>query len=371
MPMSVELSELFQQIGNNQYTNEALCLREQELDNEAIKELSLALQKNTYIKSLDLSGNQFDGNAVKFLCKINVKSLNLSGNLIGEEAYLFAQNWHMEEICLEECEVPDFAASEILKNSKLRKINLSSNGLSDDALKMLPDSSPLEEIILNQNKITYKGAQFLEKHKNIKVINLGTNQIGDKGAEILSQNKTIIKLYLDQNNITKQGFLKLCTSISIQELSLFNNDICFDANDRLPKNTSFVRLNLGYNQIDSKCKTLLQELVSIPTLREIDLTNNKIDDEGAQVLFKFKSSSLQMILEDNPVKKMHLMFNTVRQKVNEQSYSDESKIANTPFIQVVVQISTMSEEERTVVKNLLAANGLEISPLKKQKLDNR
>ena len=366
--ISTELKTLFQQIGNNQYTNEILSLQELDLDNEAIKELSLVLQKNTYIKSIDLSNNQFNGDAVKFLCDINVKSLNVSGNLIGNEAYLFSKNQHIEEIFLEECEITDFAASEVLKNPKLKKINLSSNGLGDEALKTLPNSSPLEVIILNQNKITYKGAQFLGKHENIQVINLGTNQIGDSGAKLLAQSNKVIKLYLDQNGITKEGFLNLCTSTSIQELSLFNNDICFDESDDLPKNASFVRLNLGYNQINGKCQKILQGLVSILTLQKIDFTNNNIDDRGAKILFKDKPSYLQVILEGNPGKKIPLTYSSTVQKVKKQS-SAEARIAETPFIQLVIQMSTMPEEEMKVVKKLLADNGFEIKPFKKSKLD--
>jgi Ran GTPase-activating protein (RanGAP) involved in mRNA processing and transport len=309
MPISPELMKLLLKISSNAYQEESLVLAEQDIDDEGAEKLTIALKKNKHIKKVDLSDNKIGSSGAAFLNELEIESLNLSGNYkLRSGARVFADNQHLEELFLEGCSLANFDAKEVLKNIKLKKLDLGGNNLGDDAVSEIPGDSQLRELILNQNEITSDGARFIAKLRNIKAIYLGSNRIGDDGVQCFAENNGIETLNLLQNNITGKGFYILCKSRSIKQLELFNNHIAFNKEDYLPENSSLIALGLSYNELDGRCHHVLQTLASISTLQKIDLSNNQIDNEGAEILFRYKSPLLQDVkLSYNPISDIQLL----------------------------------------------------------------
>jgi Ran GTPase-activating protein (RanGAP) involved in mRNA processing and transport len=297
-----ELGKLLDQISQNKYIDEILSLVEQDIDDEGVEALSEALKTNEHIKVIDLSSNKIGSNAVKFLCNAKITHLNLSGNSIKEGAALFTKTTHIRELLLAGCHISSSVARTILKNTQLKRVDLSGNDLGDDAVENIPDDSRLEALVFNHNNLTATGAKSIAKNKNIIELWLGSNNVRDEGIAYFADNDKLQILNLIQNDITKKGFFDICKSTSIKKLFLFNNKIEFDREDVLPKNFSFVHLSLSGNRIDSSCEQVLIALVAIPTLQELDLSINRIDDNGMNILYQYKLSSLVRIeLVGNPI----------------------------------------------------------------------
>ncbi len=95
----------------------------------------------------------------------------------------------------------------------------------------------------------------------------------------------IDKLVLRENGLTRDYFFKLETSISSQEYLEF--------------------LEISYNQIDSGMLDIVAKLFpSLPSLRELNLQHNKIEDKGLEEFF-FK------ITEDLELKVLDLSYNLI------------------------------------------------------------
>jgi Leucine-rich repeat (LRR) protein len=315
MPIS---SELLEKINNQSYQEELLSLPGENIDDTDVGILVEALRHNNYIKHIDLTGNLIGDNGAALLAQIEleelnltqnqvtsegafslskskVKTLNITANPVGDAgAKALSLSTHLESLEVRECNITNSGAREVLKSPTLKKVNLSTNQLSDDCLSEFSSNSTLEALDLSQNKFTDKAAIFISQHKKIKSLDLSSNYIRDEGVGAIASCQSLIELDLSQNPITEIGFRKLFNS-SLKRLTLFNNGITFDVQDPLPSNRSLVNLSLSYNHLNDKCDQVLKDLASIPTLKELDLTENDLTEKGALILLQYKTNSLEKI----------------------------------------------------------------------------
>lgn len=124
-----------------------------------------ALLSSTTIKELDLSVNRVSDDAIPELLPKNIKTLNLSDNLIGIQG-----------------------------------------------AKRLAGSEHIKRLYLNNNKVRSEGAVFLSENKVLKELSLDSNKLDDKCAESLSRMETIDKLGLASNDFSKQACCLLFSS---------------------------------------------------------------------------------------------------------------------------------------------------------------
>jgi len=121
-------------------------------------------------------------------------------------------------------------------------------------------------------------------------------------------NNRILSLELIQNEITGIGFLEICKSKSIKYLQLFSNKISFKEEDDFPSNFTLIGIDLSSNKIDDRCEKVLKGLSSIPTLKKLDLSDNDIGDNGANLLYQYRSKSLKELdLNDNLIEDIGLI----------------------------------------------------------------
>lgn len=183
----------------------------------------------------------------------------------------------------------------LLKENKVKSLNLSFNGLNDETIKRiiiaLVGNKTLENLNLSNNKIGSKGAILLSnilRNSNVIHLNLAFNMIGLSGIKTIGNllgNKALKELNLDGNKLglCEANVLSICGQLresNIERLYLSSNDInstgAIALVNALKFNTSLLVLGLGSNNIGlSGMKAISDYLYSNKTLRILDLGKNR------------------------------------------------------------------------------------------------
>ena len=301
---------------------------------------------------LDLSRNSFDERGAEYIGRAlgfnrTLKSLILEGNQLkdaGAIALASGLNLHpMEELDLQHCSIGDAGAlalaGALLKGAvkgTLKSLNLSGNWIGDTGAKALsPIYRNLRVMCLKRNRIGNKGAAELAKAicdlsqiacnlsqfacnlslaicdlsqiacnlSQIAIVELGGNKIGAEGAEALA--KAIIStccctsrltiLDLNQNLLCDEGAAHIAKALAVNK-SITSLDLSINRIENkgaeslalaLTTNTQLKILNLCMNQIGSVgIKSMATILTKCPnkTLERISMMFNEIGDMGADAL---------------------------------------------------------------------------------------
>ncbi|XP_067281094.1 NACHT, LRR and PYD domains-containing protein 12-like isoform X2 [Pseudorasbora parva] len=265
------------------------------LDEACCETVSSALQSsNSHLRELDLSSNCLNDSGVKLLsnglksshCQLNI--LRLCG------CNLTAQS----------CE----HLSSALQSSKcvLRELDLSNNDLQDYGLKLLSDGlkrCPMERLRFSRCNLTAQCCESLSsvlQSSNfvLKELDLSKNDLYDSGVKLLSDGLKCCKLEIlrfSRCNLTAQCCESLSSALQssnpvLRELDLSNNDLQ-DSGVKLLSNglkgncnleiLRFSRCNLT-SQSCASLSSVLQSLISV--LRELDLSNNDLKASGVKLL---------------------------------------------------------------------------------------
>ena len=210
-------------------------------------------------------------------------------------------------------------------NTKIQKLDMSDNYISDDGTAIISDTlvinESLKEVNLELNSITQQGAKSLSEAiqvtKILQILDLSYNSISDDGAATISDslkiNVSLQELYLACNNITHEGVKKISEAITmtatLQKLDLNNNNISDDGaaaiSDSLKINVSLQELNLQSNNIIHEGVKKIAEAIQVnKTLQKLDLSCNKISDDGAAAI----SVSLKINVS---LKELNLAYNEI------------------------------------------------------------
>ena len=186
----------------------AICLSDVSV--KQIKGLSSAIKKNKSLKRLNLSGNL------------------MSDEAVGELAEALKINQNISEVKLNRCRI-----------TKIGGVTLA---------EMLKVNKSITELYMNSNNILDEGAvafaDALYINNSLKCVSLGLNKITDKGfielVESLIINESLEKLYLEFNNISEVGAKVLLKAldddnINLLKLDLEYNDLTDEANKEISK----------------------------------------------------------------------------------------------------------------------------------------
>ena len=251
-------------------------------DDNTAKHLADALNDNTTLKEIILShhvySNPNDGithDGAERLAKAlevntTLKTLNLSNNNVGDEG-------------------AKHLAKALEANTTLKTLNLSNNNIgfkgtingANAIATMLTFNITLEIIDLSNNKISGAAANRIFKA-------LGSDNYLDLSAP--GGNKTTIPGVKTVETIHKKAAL---TDILLQNNKINSVQSISSLND----NKTLKYLNLAYNSLDDdKIKVIAKMLKSNNTLKEIDLTGNKVTQKGIDI---FQKALNEKALKDN------------------------------------------------------------------------
>lgn len=257
-----------------------LCLNDNRIDDEAVTFLAKALEPNSRLHTLDLSNNLIQANGIKNLFNSltnhsNFCVLNLKNNSIGSEG-------------------AKALAEKLVNHTKLEILDLAGNQIDGEGAAKLAGSigklPQLQILDLEGNQIGNQKspegacvlANSLSKLAKLQKLNLCNNQIDDAAVKALTNalkdNIGLKSLNLACNQISSDGVNALvqllethCQSASILKFRLA---------------PALEILNLSDNQIDSSGAKNLSKVLKQYKLRELDLGNNNIGDEGAIAVAK-------------------------------------------------------------------------------------
>lgn len=344
------------EIGNNPLTNASIPhlveitknphLKFLSLSNAQLTDISaftLALEENTTLSILELSGNAFG----------NAGAVALSNML--------ENNKKIARIKLRNNDISDAAVSRIILREETKVVDISGNQLSVDQLDQIvnafgatvqtkivhlfakneleqtnggyDDNQSLreEKCKLNNklNAIKKRNGLLSEKHNkrklDLKNSYITVNHI-DAIIDCLKNNPQINELNLSGNNLGDDAVIKLIGGIQKENLNIFdlnlaNNQISSEGarviGDFLKNHANLVNLDLSANTIEDKGATDIAAALSINNkLRSIDVSKNGITTTGmisfAQNLVKNRSlSTLHLEQETTEEKDVTAFMDTI------------------------------------------------------------
>ncbi|XP_073694426.1 NACHT, LRR and PYD domains-containing protein 12-like [Garra rufa] len=256
---------------------------------------SALLSSNSHLRELDLNNNHLKDSGVMLLsaglksshCQLNI--LRLCGS----------------KLTAQSCESLSLALQS--SNSVLRELDLSNNDLQDFGVKLLSDglkSCKLEILRLSICKLTGQSCESLSSalqssNSVLRELDLSNNELQDSGVKLLSDGLKSCKLEilrLSKCKLTGQSFESLSSALQfsnsvLRELDLSNNDLQ-DSGVKLlsdglkSPNCKLEILRLSACMVTEEgCGYLSSALSSNPShLRELDLSYNHPGDSGVKLL---------------------------------------------------------------------------------------
>jgi hypothetical protein len=248
------------------------------------------IQKNSSLKSLVFSGIYFSQLEMETLNdslkNSSLTSLNLSnGNFQGPFGFLGNDN--LREFTFqsipEAFNVKDFF-QHLKINKSLRKLYLS--------LKYI-----VKEIQYDFEELF----DIMSSHKTLKSLTIDYfDQLNVSGFHKLLKNPNLKELHLTQcfsklnqfENLMKE--LNNNESLTILDVSLNRKQISW--NDSKIRNKTLVKFDMEGNEFDfSKNMNLLRELLEIPTLNELRISENKLGSNGVKFLCDFLETTISKL----------------------------------------------------------------------------
>ena len=283
--------------------------------------LAEAIQVNTTLQKINISNNSISDDgaaAISNSLKVNssLQELNISRNKITSEgtkyiAEAIQVNTILEKLDLSCNAVSDDGAAAIsdsLKfNTSLQELNISHNGIANKGIKVIAKviqiNSTLQNIDVSKNHISLEGlVYFMEAVKNnctLQVVNITHNNVTRSGFTSIKQCienlQHTIQIYASWNEINKNGELvtKISTSCAPDNIeddvwSFYEYDadhlvMCFS--ECLKEDDTLQELNMSNNRITNEGAKMIGEAIKVnKTLQKLDISNNSISDDGTAAI---------------------------------------------------------------------------------------
>lgn len=263
--------------GNYESTPSNIDMSNKNIDDNAVAILAFGLYDNITVQSLNISQNEITNDGAIAICEClknnnTLQNLNISANHI--------TNFGTIEAC-------EF----IETNSALQKLNISNNEVLNivNICECLKNNQTLLELAMTLPESLHSASRVFFIDKRDSVCNVSGQSFGDSGALIASAMlhcANAVRLDASCNKISDIG------AVSISE--------CIWKNEKIQE------FNLSYNNITCGGIKAIVDAMQINNLHKLDISNNRISDNGAIVVGEYLKKS-------STVKELDLSFNTISQ----------------------------------------------------------
>nr|XP_049616912.1 NACHT, LRR and PYD domains-containing protein 12 isoform X4 [Syngnathus scovelli] len=274
--------------------------------------------RKSVLESCNLSEKSGEALASVLSSSRTLRQLDLSRNNLGDDglealaAGLAKSQCTLQVLALRRCNLSEKScevlASVLSLSRTLRQLDLSRNNLGDDGLEALAaglakPQCTLQVLRLSHGKLSKKScnalASVLSSCCSLRKLDLSWNDLGDDGLEALAAGLakpqcTLQVLELENCNLSEKSGEALASVLSssrtLRELDLSHNDLGDDGLEALaaglakPQCTLQVLKLLRCDLSKKSCEALASVLSSSRTLRELDLSNNDLGDDGLEAL---------------------------------------------------------------------------------------
>ena len=291
-----------------------LQLHNNRITEEASEALASVILHNRGLQELHLSGNNLGeglSNVMKALQHVtSLTALDLGDNNITKEvscdlAHVIKSNMHLEKLSLHKSNLKSLVIP-ILQSlgtiSTLKYLNFNNNQMTEGAGETLASvilhNTGLEELHLSDNNLgegLSNVMKALQRVTSLRALDLGDNNVTKEVscdlAHVIKSNMYLEKLSLRKSNLKSLVIPILQSLITISTLKILNindNQISKEAGEALASvilhNTGLKELHLSGNNLGKGMLIVAKALEHISSLRSLDVGNNNISKEVANKL---------------------------------------------------------------------------------------
>lgn len=273
---------ILDRLTGNDPTLDELDLGYSNLTLDELKDVIKALEKNTCLNKLDVSGNLIGDIGAEMLGSAHLPFTILVASECKISAVkALAENTRILRLDLASNDIGAAGATFFAENNTLQSLSLSGNQVGDEGATALAHNHTLISLALPHNRITEEGASALAKNTRIQRLNLNCNRIGAAGAMSLAENTALLSLEIMGNNIETLGIIALGRNRHLTALDVSYNEVNDEGAAALATHSKLVSLNVGHNQITPKGAMALGANTQ---LKSLVICYNLLGDEGAVAL---------------------------------------------------------------------------------------
>jgi len=312
-----DILSMFDVLANNNHVT-TIDLTRNELDDECISSISLALVDNTAVSRLNLAENVISSEGAEYLFGIfetnkTLMDINLFGNNVDPDLLEEFNTMMLERRpSLVECIASD---SSDVTDLTLNGINLVESTQTEALIDALASNTHVEQVNMDgcemDDTLVSVLSLALVENKSITSISLRDNNITSEGCEYLlgtlESNLTITHLDLDGNQIDDQ-LLDEIDQILAERSSSMNEEIPLDEIlERVQTNDpTLTEILLDNRQLGASNETelLFDYLAQNTVVRKISLINNDIEDTlvaSLSLALTDNTTIEEVILSDNQI----------------------------------------------------------------------
>ncbi len=217
-------------------------------------------------------------------------------NQISKKGYAAIGKMPLEELILINCSMKNSDVKLVLKNPKLKKLDLSRTGVGDPGIAYLANSK-VESLWLRGIPITDKCIDSLQRMPNLHHLSLEGTPITDVGYEKLSKLKKIDWLNITATDGTADGLKYIGELPRLKTLYIGGAEFGTKGIENLSK------LKLEYLNVEGDQSFNDQSLQAVlkywPNIVNLHIDNTSITGSGLKVLSKFKRLSTLSLNSNN------------------------------------------------------------------------
>lgn len=239
-------------------------------------------------------------------------SLNKNMNMVLED-HLFANLSYLSNVSLDRCRLKSIPDNLFTNSKNLTNIDISYNSLTSLSDILFKDLINLKVLLIHHNNLTFIPNKLFISLSSLEILDLSFNGIDNISEDLFSGLKNLKNLNMANNKLQLIDYNAFSRTNNLVSINLANNLLSFS----LPtfddsygsyspfKNLPMVKyLNLANNSL---INIFADWRLSLLTLKNLDLSHNRIKDVSIHGNLHFLSNNIVVDLRHNLISRIDLV----------------------------------------------------------------